>query len=229
MSDITKIIGVTMLKAIGYLRVSTQGQVDDGISLDAQRAKIQAWCEVNDYELTDIFMDEGVSGKSTTHREGVRSALDALVVYSMSRLTRSTKDMLIMAEGLEKRGVDLVSICEKIDTTSASGRMIFRILAVLGEFERDLVSERTRSALQYKKAQGERVGNIAYGYQLEADGKTLVENTDEQRALTLIGQLRETGYSLRAIATRLNQDGMTTRKGTVWKHQYVSSLLKAIG
>ncbi len=223
-----------MLKAIGYLRVSTQGQVDDGISLEAQRAKINAWCEVNDYVLVDMFVDEGISGKSTTHREGLRSALDvvgkndALVVYSMSRLTRSTKDMLIMAEGLEKRGVDLVSICEKIDTTSASGRMIFRMLAVLGEFERDLVSERTRSALQYKKSQGERVGNIAYGYQLEADDKTLVENKDEQRTLTLIVELRETGYSLRAIADRLNDAGMTTRKGTAWKHQYVSSLLKSV-
>jgi len=158
-----------MLKAIGYLRVSTQGQVDDGVSLEAQRAKINAWCEVTDYKLVSVFVDEGISGKSTTNRDGLRSALDAvgkgdaLIAYSMSRLTRSTKDMLIMAEGLEKRGVDLVSICEKIDTTSASGRMIFRMLAVLGEFERDLVSERTRSALQYKKAQGERVGNIAYG------------------------------------------------------------------
>ncbi len=223
-----------MLKAIGYLRVSTQGQVDDGVSLEAQRAKINAWCEVNDYELVSVFIDKGVSGKSITNREGLRSALDtvgkgdALVVYSMSRLTRSTKDMLIMAEGLEKRGVDLVSICEKIDTTSASGRMIFRMLAVLGEFERDLVSERTRSALQYKKAQGERVGNIAYGYKLSVDNKTLVKNKDEQRTLTLIVELRETGDSLRAIADRLNDTGMTTRKGTAWKHQYVASLLKSV-
>ncbi len=223
-----------MLKAIGYLRVSTQGQVDDGVSLEAQRTKINAWCEVNDYELMSVFVDEGISGKSTTNRDGLRSALDAvskgdaLIVYSMSRLTRSTKDMLIMAEGLEKRSVDLVSICEKIDTTSASGRMIFRMLAVLGEFERDLVSERTRSALQYKKSQGERVGNIAYGYELSVDNKTLVKNKDEQRTLTLIVELRETGYSLRAIADRLNDEGMTTRKGTAWKHQYVSSLLKSV-
>jgi len=223
-----------MLKAIGYLRVSTQGQVDDGVSLKAQRVKINAWCEVNDYELVSVFVDEGISGKSTTNRHGLRSALDAvgkgdaLIVYSMSRLTRSTKDMLIMAEGLEKRRVDLVSICEKIDTTSASGRMIFRMLAVLGEFERDLVSERTRSVLQYKKSQGERVGNIAYGYELDIDDKTLVENKDEQRTLTLIVELRETGYSLRAIADRLNDAGMTTRKGTAWKHQYVSSLLKSV-
>ncbi len=222
-----------MLKAIGYLRVSTQGQVDDGVSLEAQRAKINAWCEVNDYELVSVFVDEGISGKSTTNRNGLRSALDAvgkgdaLIVYSISRLTRSTKDMLIMAESLEKRRVDLVSICEKIDTTSASGRMIFRMLAVLGEFERDLVSERTRSALQYKKAQGERVGNIAYGYELDVDDKTLVKNKDEQRTLTLIVELRETGYSLRAIADRLNDASMTTRKGTAWKHQYVSSLLKS--
>ncbi len=152
-----------MLKAIGYLRVSTQGQVDDGVSLEAQRAKINAWCEVNDYELGSVFVDEGISAKSTTNREGLRSALDAvgkddtLVVYSMSRLTRSTKDMLIMAEGLEKRSVDLVSICEKIDTTSASGRMIFRMLAVLGEFERDLVSVRVQHCNTKKRKVSELV------------------------------------------------------------------------
>jgi len=76
------------------------------------------------------------------------------VVYSLSRLSRSTKDTLQIAEKLDKAGADLVSLSEQIDTTSASGKMVFRLMAVLNEFERDQISERTSAALQHKKAKG---------------------------------------------------------------------------
>jgi site-specific DNA recombinase len=87
-----------------------------------------------------------------------------LVVYSLSRLTRSTTDMLHVSELMEQRGVDLVSLTEKIDTISidtisAAGKMVFRMLSVLNEFERDLVSERTRNPDIYPHPfTGERLG-----------------------------------------------------------------------
>jgi site-specific DNA recombinase len=82
-----------------------------------------------------------------------------LVVYSLSRLTRSTTDMLHVSELMEQRGVDLVSLTEKINTISAAGKMVFRMLSVLNEFERDLVSERTRNPDIYPHPfTGERLG-----------------------------------------------------------------------
>jgi site-specific DNA recombinase len=82
-----------------------------------------------------------------------------LVVYSLSRLTRSTTDILHVSELMEQRGVDLVSLTEKIDTISAAGKMVFRMLSVLNEFERDLVSERTRNPDIYPHPfTGERLG-----------------------------------------------------------------------
>src|SRR2546422_7695031 len=88
-------------QAIAYVRVSTAGQVEDGVSLDAQRAKIAAWCDVMDYELVQTFADEGISGHSMKNRPALHQALDAvctcggvLVVYSLSRLARNTAETL---------------------------------------------------------------------------------------------------------------------------------------
>ena len=132
-----------MNKAIGYIRVSTTEQASEGVSLEAQRAKIAAWAVANDYELVAIHEDAGITGTSMEKRAGLQAAIAAtgkgmaLVAYSFSRLARSTADMLEIASGLEKKGADLVSLTEKIDTTTtAAGRMVFRMLAVLSEFER---------------------------------------------------------------------------------------------
>jgi len=221
------------MQAIGYIRVSTQGQADDGVSLEAQKERIEAWCMVNDYELVDVFVDAGISGKAIDNREGFQAAMSnigndmALVAYSMSRLSRSTKDMLVIADRLEKRGADLVSLTEKIDTTTAAGKMVFRMLAVLNEFERDQVSERTRAALAHKRQKQERIGTVPYGYQVAENGKTLVKEAQEQSILADIRQLRATGYTLREIAEQLNRDGVLTRRGSQWKHQYIHNLLRA--
>jgi site-specific DNA recombinase len=221
------------MKAIGYIRVSTQGQVDEGVSLEAQQSKIEAWCEVNDYELVNVYTDAGISGKTMANRDGLLRALDvvdrnvALVTYSMSRISRSTREMLSLADKLEKKGADLVSLTEKIDTTTAAGKMVFRMLAVLNEFERDQVSERTKAALAHKKAKGERIGTVPYGFGLADDGVALVKNTQEQTILKSMQLLRGAGYKLREITEQLNSDGLLTRRGSEWRVQYVHNLLKA--
>ncbi|WP_146108702.1 recombinase family protein [Chromatium okenii] len=144
-----------MATAIGYIRVSTSGQAIDGVSLDAQKAKIAAWAELNGYELGEIFEDAGISG-TKQDRPGLAAALaaakkgDAVIAYSISRFARSTKHLIEISESLAKREIDMVSISERIDTTSAAGKMVFRMMAVMAEFERDQVSERTKTALQHK-------------------------------------------------------------------------------
>jgi len=156
--------------AVGYARVSTVGQADNGVSLEAQAARIRAWCEANDYTLLDIKQDPGTSGKRADKRSELQAAIaaacrngGALIVYSLSRLARSTRDAIDIAERLHKAGADLVSLTARIDTTTAAGKMVFRMLAVLAEFERDLVSERTTAALAHKRRKGECVGDIPYG------------------------------------------------------------------
>jgi DNA invertase Pin-like site-specific DNA recombinase len=224
----------TMKTATAYIRVSTEGQVTDGVSLDAQRAKIEAWCFANDITLGAVFVDAGISGKRADNRPQLQAALDTvcndggvLVVYSLSRLARSTKDTIVISERLDKAGADLVSLSEKLDTTSAAGKMVFRMMAVLAEFERDQVSERTCSAMAHKKAQGQRVGTVPFGYDLAADGITLVENENETRIIELINSLRTKGYTLRAIAAEMDAAGFATKKGAEkWNHKTVANILK---
>lgn len=217
-----------MTTAIIYLRVSTSGQALEGISLDAQRAKGEAWALMNDNPVGAVYTDAGLSGSKAANRPGLQAALDhvcacrgVLVVYSLSRLARSTKDAILIAERLQKAGADLVSLSEKIDTTSAAGKMIFRLMAVLAEFERDLVSERTKAALAHKASKGERVGQIPYGFDVSADGVDLRVNDSERCVQREIGALKASGVSWVAIADTLNSRGVRTKKGKAWSWQTV--------
>jgi len=220
------------MKAIGYCRVSTEDQVRHGISLDAQKAKIKAWAEVNDADLFAVHVDEGISGHRTSNRPGLQAAVAdacrekaALVVLSLSRLARNTKEALELSERLDKYGADLVSLSEKIDTSSASGKMIFRLLSVLAEFERDLVAERTKSAMAYARKQMRCIGNIPFGYD-EVDGM-LIENEAEQNTLLLMNALRSNNLSFRKIGKELEDRGIRTKTGkTCWHPKVIRGLLQ---
>jgi DNA invertase Pin-like site-specific DNA recombinase len=224
-------------RAIGYIRVSTEEQAESGLGLATQRQRIEAWCVANGYELVNVFEEPGVSGKSTKKRKRLKAALDAacehgaaLIVYSLSRLARSTQDAIEIADRLGKAGADLVSLSESLDTTSAAGRMIFKVLAVLAEFERDLIAERTRAALAYKRGNGERIGTIPYGWRLAEDGVALEPVESEQGVVREIMAMRAERRSYRAIADELTRRGVPTKKGrTTWTHQAVASIVKRAG
>jgi len=212
------------MKAIGYIRVSTAEQAEEGISLEAQEARINAWCALYGHELVSIHR-EVLSGGRADNRPALQACLSetckqkaVLVVYSLSRLARSTKDAILISERLDKAGADLASLSENLDTTSAAGRMVFRMLAVLAEFERDQIKERTSAALQHKKSKGERVGTLPYGYRTTDDGVHLEEDPAEQDVVRLVQSLRERGMTLSAINEELGRRGIRNRNGnTNWR------------
>lgn len=222
--------GVKAMKAIGYIRVSTEQQAGEGVSLEAQKAKIENWCKANDCELVEVFVDAGISGKSMEKRQGLQKALAsagkgmALVVYSLSRLARSTKDTLAISERLDKQGADLVSLSERIDTTGAAGKMMFRMLAVLAEFERDVVSERTTMALAHKKANGEKYAPVPFGYK-EIEGR-LEAVEAEALVVTEIVRRRNAGETLQSIADRLNERGTPSKRGGTWRPCTISYIIQ---
>ena len=218
------------MQLIGYIRVSTDEQVREGDSLEAQTERITAWARAMDYEILSIESDEGISGKNVSAREGLQRAVKAaccrkaaLVIYSLSRLSRSTRDTLMLADTLDKAGADLVSLSERIDTTSAAGKMVFRMLAVLNEFERDQISERTSAILQHKKSKLEAYSPTPYGY--NRIGKRLLPNLDEQKVVKYIFRLRRNGKTLRQIAERLNERGIPAKKGGVWYASTIRCIL----
>lgn len=223
-----------MPKAVGYLRVSTERQAQEGVSLAAQDSRIRAWAQANGFELVSVREDAGISGGKADNRPGLQEAIAkacqhkaALVVYSLSRLARSTKDAIAISERLEKGGADLVSLSERIDTTTASGKMVFRMLAVLAEFERDQVSERTKAALAHKKALHRRAGNIPYGYALGPDGDSLLPVQEEQDTIQLMHRLRSRGMSYRRLASELDRRQVPTKNGGgKWHFQIVRDVLR---
>jgi site-specific DNA recombinase len=218
--------------AIGYARVSTTGQVEDGVSLDAQQERLRAWATAHGYELRATEVDAGLSGGRADNRPALQRALDAvckgkgvLVVYSLSRLARSTRDALEIAERLHKSGANLVSLSESIDTTSAMGRFFFTLLAALAALERDLISERTKMAMAHKRSLKQYTGGEApYGWRAE-DGQ-LVEDEDEQRVIRMIESMARGGNSVARIAHRLNE-ALTPCRGSAWHARSVGRILAA--
>src|SRR5947207_13230025 len=188
---------MSLMKTIGYVRVSTDKQADRGVSLEAQAEKIRAMAVVQDAALIDIIVDGGESAKSL-NRPGMARLLalvdsgdvQAVIVAKLDRLTRSVKDLCTLLERFERRGVTLVSVAESLDTGSAAGRLVLNIMTAVSQWEREAIGERTRDAMSHKRSQGQRVGNIAYGCQLAGDGVHLEANPAEQAVLSEIRQLR---------------------------------------
>ncbi|HMM07889.1 MAG TPA: recombinase family protein [Paracoccus solventivorans] len=137
---------------VGYARVSTEDQ-----KLDLQIQALQrAGC-------TELFTDRGISG-SCMQRPGLKRALKtlepggALVVWRLDRLGRSLIGLVNLMDSLGKRGVDFVSLTETLDTSCSGGRLVFHMMAALAEFERTLISERTRAGMAAARENGQRLG-----------------------------------------------------------------------
>ncbi len=154
-------------RVVGYIRVSTDMQAQEGISLEAQRAKLQAYCTVQDLTLIEVIADEGQSAK-TLDRLGLRRALgmldrceaDGIIIPKLDRLTRSVKDLAEMCDWYFREGKPwhLLSVSDAIDTRSAGGMLVLNVLMSVAQGEREAIGERTREGLRHLKQQGVTLG-----------------------------------------------------------------------
>jgi len=221
-----------MPNAIAYLRVSTSGQVQTGASLEAQKEAIEGWCRINGYTLIDTYEDAGVSGKNVKGRPGFRMALDAtcvqegtaLVVYSLSRAARSIRDLVQTVDRLQAAQCRFVSLTESFDLHTATGKLLLHVLGAISEFERDIARERTAAVLDMKRARGEVLGRIPYGYM--RDGKHIEKCPREQRVISEIKEMREAGWELQRIAQELEDRQIPNRVGHCkWRLTSINNLL----
>ena len=197
-----------MTKAVLYIRVSTDKQAQHGISLEAQEAKGKAYASLYDLEIVATCIDAGQSAKSL-NRPALQDALAhlesgdaaALLVVKLDRLTRSVKDLSILIDDYFSSRFSLLSVSENIDTRTAGGRLVLNILASVSAWEREAVSERTKAALSHKKASGFTLGAAPFGFTID-DGK-LVEIEEEQKVISEILSLRESGANFAAISRQV--------------------------
>lgn len=221
--------------------MSTAAQAEEGVSLDAQRARVQAHAAQHGIKLVEIIEDAGESAASLD-RPGVQRALamlragqaDALLVYKLDRLTRSAADLGELTRTVFAQGrASILSVTENIDTRTAGGRLHLRIMVDFAEYERDVIGERTAAALQHKAAQGEYTGGGSrYGFRVAnpdaADDETkLVEKDPGEQAVILEARRhRARGLSLRAVAAELAAQGLRSREGKVFAAAQVARMLR---
>ena len=230
------------MDAIGYIRVSTQEQASQGLSLDAQEAQVRAYCAFRGLDLVRVVRDEGVSAtRALRSRDAgalleqflAQSAPSAVVAVSLDRLFRRTVDALTTAMDWRERGVEVHLTNEAgqaIDTSSAFGWYMLTQRAAWGQLESDLASERTRAAMGHARRNGRRVGAVPYGYVLAPDGKTLQPDPEEQAVIIRMCRWRKQGRSYRWIANRLGRLGVVTKTGAEqWAPYSVQRILDGHG
>lgn len=158
-----------------YIRVSTEDQAKFGISLEAQKEALENYCKALGYTIFKIYRDEGKSAKDIKHRPAMSEMLSdaesrkfgAIFIYKLDRFSRSLMDLITTIEKLKNWDVDFVSLQDKIETTSASGKLMFHIISAFAEFERNVTSERTKFSMSKKARDGNVVSRAPLGYKIE--------------------------------------------------------------
>jgi DNA invertase Pin-like site-specific DNA recombinase len=218
-----------------YVRVSTDEQARTGVSLDAQEERLRAYCTMRELVVATVIREEGVSGsKPLAKRPGGKRLLDTIaageatnvVALKLDRLFRNTADALTTTATWDRAGVGMHLVDyggAAIDTRTAVGRMMLTMMAGFAQFQRDTISENTRTALTYKRDHGRASGPTPYGY--DRVGDDLVPNVPEQATIAQVRAWRDEGLSLRAIAARLTDAGTPTKRGGKWYPRTVSLLL----
>jgi len=203
--------------AIGYVRVSTLEQVDSGASLTNQRKVIAREAESHGWELLDIFSDDGISGKAIENRPGLAQCLDllatgqasVLIVHKLDRISRSVADFANLVRLAEKQGWSLLVSDLQIDMTTPTGGLMANISASVAEWERKIISQRTKDALAVKRAQGIKLGKP----------RQLAPEIAER-----IRAERNAKRTLQAIADGLNAEKITTPTGKEWSPALVRKI-----
>lgn len=219
------------MKVACYIRVSTEMQVQEGYSLDAQREKLLNYCKSQDgWDVFDWYIDEGVSAKDLNRPDmqrmlgdAERGLFDVVLVYKLDRLTRSVRDLHKLLDVFEKANVKFRSATEVYDTTTAMGKLFITIVAALAEWERENLAERVRFGMEELVNQGKwHGGPVPYGYTWDKVTMHLVQ--EEYLVLRELRRLYMNGNGFGAVAKALNMSGKD-RKGYPWSAQTVWSVL----
>ena len=160
------------MRAVIYKRVSTLDQAQEGYSLSAQDTALRKYCVYKGYTIVAEYADEGISGKCTNNRPGFMRMLqdasnkkyDVIVIWSLSRLSRSVSDLYNTWSILNRYNINIESQTENFDTSTAMGKAIFGLLAIFAQLESDLTSERVKFAAHERASQGKRTCNEVLGY-----------------------------------------------------------------
>lgn len=214
---------------VGYIRVSTREQTESGLSLSAQERRIIQYCEYKSLNLIKIIRDENVSAATSLASRVGGSELIKLthtkkfgvVAIKLDRLFRDAHDCLGVTKDWASRGISLHLMDLGVDTNTAMGRAFLTNAATYAELEKNLISERTKEALNQIKIEGGLLGAPSFGWEYveapDKDGaRVAVPIAAELRVVYTCKAMRSAGYTFRQIADKLNADGVPTKRGKKW-------------
>jgi DNA invertase Pin-like site-specific DNA recombinase len=212
---------VAPLRAVAYVRVSTDEQAKSGLSLEAQVRTLRAEAERREWQFVEVLIDE-VSAKRGSYRpafDRARAMLaadeaDVLLATRLDRMSRSVVDFADLMASAQDEGWQVVALDLGLDTSTTTGRMVAHILAAVAEAEREVIGQRTSAALLAKRQRGEHVGR---------------RSTLPDEVLRRIVRARDEGHTLAAIAQELNREQVPTATGGAarWYPSTVAAVLKS--
>jgi site-specific DNA recombinase len=196
-----------------YVRVSTQDQAQHGFSIDAQEEALQNYAKALGYEIFKIYKDEGKSAKNLNRpemnnllKDAEERKFQAIFIYKLDRFSRSLKDLILTIDKLKEWGIDFVSMQDKIETASASGKLMFQIIGAFAEFERNIIGDRTSFGMERKAKEGGFITKAPLGYKL-INKQLLVDETNSERIKQIFEEFLNTSISLTQLAKK---NGFTT-------------------
>jgi len=192
-----------------YVRVSTEEQAKEGLSIDAQIDKCKSFCNARDWSVFKIYKDAGYSAGSMNRpalelllRDAQEKKFDIILVYKIDRFSRKLRDLIMVLDDLKEKGINFTSVTEQIDTTSAMGEAFFQIIGVFAQLERGMVKERVELAFERKIKFGEALYRAPFGYIFQ--NKKLVPDPENSEKIKEIFEMWSEGIKYKEIAKKFN-------------------------
>ena len=195
-----------------YMRVSTEDQEREGFSLPEQKERLEAYCKFNGYKIIEYYTDTGISAKTGNFRpeydrmleDGKEGKINMIIALKLDRITRSSKDWESLMDYLEKFSVNIAFVNDDINTTTANGKMVSRIMMSVSQNEIERTSERTKIGLAGAIKQGHIPHQAPLGYKHE--NKKLVVDPLTKDVVIRIFNLYYEGMSYQKISTLFNKE-----------------------
>ncbi len=231
------------MRAVAYLRVSTDEQAASGLGLDAQRHACRGWADREGRAVVGPFTDDASGAAPLERRGGLLDALaalepgDVLLVAKRDRLGRDPIIVAMIESAAARKGCRVVSAAgEGTDDDDPASVLMRRMVDAFAEYERLIIKARTRAALAAKRRRGERTGQTPYGMTVVDDGRrskrgglpvALAVDPAEAAVVAEVRALAAAGWSLRRIARALDDRGIRPKSGgPSWSHTSVRSLIR---
>lgn len=191
-----------------YVRVSTQDQAQHGYSLKAQQEALENYSKALGYEIFKIYKDEGKSAKNMNRPQMIKMLEDAenkkfsaIFIYKLDRFSRSVVDAILTIDKLKKWGIDFVSMQDKIETASATGKLMFHMISAFAEFERNMIGDRTKFGMERKAKEGGFITKAPKGYIL-VNKELIIKDQEAEQVRKIFEEFLNSDISLTQLAKK---------------------------